>query len=162
MATVVAEKDFSKPIIRRKALSATNAATLATTVDFGEYGRFTFDEPSAHGGADQGPSPLQGVLGALCACESVTFGRTAREMGFSYSGIEFDAAFTIDIRGRQGTRGVVPHFQSIKVEATVTTDESEDRLREVVEETETRCPVFNLIKDANVRVDMVWIKKAAS
>lgn len=162
MVTVVQEQDFSKPIIRRKALSASNTATLATRVDFGEYGQFTFDEPSAHGGSDLGPSPLQGVLGALCACESVTFGRTAEEMGFAYSGIEFDAAFTIDIRGRQGARGVVPHFQSVKVEATVTTVETEERLRSVVEETETRCPVFNLIKDAGVRIDMVWIRRAAS
>ncbi|MDZ4135680.1 MAG: hypothetical protein U1D06_08810, partial [Paracoccaceae bacterium] len=79
---------------------------------------------------------------------------------FSYSGIDFDAAFTIDIRGRLGVQGVVPHFQSIKVEARVTTIESEEALRHVVEVTEARCPVFNLIKDANVRVEMVWIRRA--
>ena len=104
MSTVVREQDFSNPIIRRKALSASNAATLATRVDFGEFGHFTFDEPSAHGGSDLGPSPLQGVLGALCACESVTFSRTASEMGFTYSGIEFDAAFTIGIHQPLGHR----------------------------------------------------------
>ncbi|PKQ02851.1 MAG: osmotically inducible protein C, partial [Alphaproteobacteria bacterium HGW-Alphaproteobacteria-11] len=26
--------------------------------------------------------------------------------------------------------------------------------------TEARCPVFNLLKDANVRVEMVWIRRA--
>lgn len=160
MAQVVDEKNFSKPIVRRKALSASNKATMATTVDFGETGTFTFDEPSAHGGTDLGPSPLQGVLGALCACEAVTFRRTAAEMGFSYSGIDFDAAFTIDIRGRLGVQGVVPHFQSIKVEARVATIEPEAALRHVVEVTEARCPVFNLLKDANVRVEMVWIRRA--
>lgn len=160
MSTVVGEKDFSKPIVRRKALSAANRATMATTVDFGEMGTFTFDEPSAHGGSDQGPTPLQAVLGALCACEGVTFRRTAEEMGFSYDSIDFDAAFTIDIRGRQGMRGVAPHFQSVKVEARITTSESDERLRAVVEETEARCPVYNLIKDAGVRLEMVWIKRA--
>ncbi len=157
MGTIVEAKDFSKPVVRRKSLSARNGATLATTVDFGEYGSYTMDEPIAHGGTGLGPSPLQAVLGALCACEGVTFGRTAIDMDFSYQRITFDAAFSIDIRGRQGARGVVPHFQSVKVEARVFTDETAERLKEVVEETEVRCPVLNLIKDANVRVDMVWI-----
>lgn len=160
MATVVEEKDFTKPIVRRKALSAVNRADMATRIDFEGYTSIVFDEPSAHGGTDMGASPLQGVLGALCACEAVTFNRTSADMGFSYSGISFDAAFTIDIRGRQGARDVVPHFQSVKVEARVETTETEARLAEVVEETEARCPVYNLIKDAGVRVEMAWILTA--
>ena len=105
MASVVDKRDFSKPVIRRKALSASNEGSLATVVNFGDLGELTFDEPVAHGGSDKGPTPLTGVLASLCACEAVTFGRTAREMGFEYEGIEFDAAFTIDIRGRSGMRG---------------------------------------------------------
>lgn len=158
MATVVDQMDFSKPILRRKEISATNNAGCATQVDFGAAGQFTFDEPSAHGGTDQGPTPLTGVLAALCACEGVTFSRTAGEMGFAYDGITFDAGFTIDIRGRSGMRGVVPHFQTVKVEARVDTQESPARLEKVVAETEARCPVYNLIKDAGVRVEMVWIR----
>lgn len=99
------------------------------------------------------------MLGALCGCESVTFNRTAAEMGFSYEKIEFEAEYTIDIRGRMGVRGVVPHFQTIRVEAIVTTSESEERLAEVVEETETRCPVFNLVSDAGVKTEMRWIRR---
>jgi len=159
MSTVVDEEDVSKPIIRRKALSAENDATLATQVDFGPYGTVTFDEPAAHGGADRGPSPLKGVLGAQCACKSVTFGRTVEETAFSCEGIHFDAAYTIDIRGRQGVRGVVPHFQTVKVAATVTTGEPEERLTAVAEESEARCPVYNLLKDAGVRIEMVWIRR---
>ena len=158
MATVVDEKDFTKPIIRRKSLSASNDGSLATIVRFEEKGSFTFDEPAAHGGGDQGPTPLTGILAALCACESVTFSRTANEMDFDYRGIEYEAAFTIDIRGRLGVRGVVPHFQTVKVEARVSTEETEVRLNEVVEETEARCPVYNLIKDAGVRINIVWVR----
>lgn len=161
MTKVMTEKDFTQPIVRRKSLSATNRSALSTRVDFGEFGSYVFDEPSAHGGDDMGPSPLQGVLGALCACEAVTFSRTAAEMGFVYDGIEFDAAFTIDIRGRQGARDVVPHFQTIKVEARVLTSETTQRLAEIVEETEARCPVFNLVKDAGVNVQMAWISSAS-
>lgn len=160
MATEVASSfDVTEPIIRRKQLTATNHAGMFTEIDFGDYGSFATDEPEAHGGTGEGPSPLQTVIGALCGCESVTFHRTATEYEFSYEGIVFEAEYTIDIRGRLGVEGVRPHFQTIRVEAVVTTTESEERLAEVVEETERRCPVFNLVTDAGVKTEMRWIRK---
>ena len=99
------------------------------------------------------------MIGALCGCEAVTFNRTASEYEFSYEGITFEAEYTIDIRGRLGVEGVRPHFQTIRVEAVVTTTESEERLAEVVEETERRCPVFNLVTDAGVKTEMRWIRR---
>lgn len=165
MAThVVSESqlDLSQPAIRKKSITARNDGTLRTEIDCGEFGLLVTDEPVAHGGTGEGPSPLQTVLGALCGCESVTFCRTASEMGFQYKGIEFEAMYTIDIRGRMGERGVRPHFQSVRVQANVMTDEPEERLRIVVEKTEARCPVFNLLKDANVNVEMLWVRKSAT
>ena len=158
MATKVTTSDMmEKPIIRRKTVSVSNDGSMMAVHDYGEYGEFATDEPVPHGGTGEGPSPLQAVLGALCGCESVTFNRTATEMGFSYAGIDFDAAFTIDIRGRMGMREVRPHFQSVRVQATVKTDETAERLSAVVEETEARCPVYNLMKDAGVNLEMLWV-----
>ncbi len=163
MATqVISEEqlDASWPIMRSKNLTARNDGSLRTEIDFGEFGMIVTDEPTGHGGSGRGPSPLQTVVGALCGCESVTFSRTAREMGFRYSGIEYEAMFSIDIRGRRGDRSVRPHFQSVRVQAAVRTSESEERLRAVVEETEARCPVFNLLNDANVSIEMLWVRRA--
>ncbi len=159
MATEVkSSMDVTEPIVRRKMLTAVNHGEMMTEIDFGEYGYFVTDEPVAHGGTGEGPSPLQTVLGALCGCESVTFRRTATEMGFDYDRIDYVAEFTIDIRGRLGVRGVTQHFRTVRVEARVTTDEPQERLAAVVEETEARCPVFNLINDAGVTVDVRWIR----
>jgi uncharacterized OsmC-like protein len=155
---VIDQSQVEGDFVRRKAVKVSNDATTRSLIDAGEYGVIVTDEPTAHGGTGAGPSPLQTVLGALCGCESVTFHRTAQEYDFAYDGIEFEAAFTIDIRGRKGDRTVRPHFQSVKVQATVRTDEPEDRLAEVVEETEARCPVFNLINDAGVQVEMLWVR----
>ena len=159
VSKVISEETLDQPIIRRKSLSARNDGGMKTVIDCGEFGRFVTDEPVPHGGTGQGPSPLQAVLGALCGCESVTFNRTASEVGFKYTGIDFDGAFTIDIRGRMGIARVRPHFQTVRVQATVHTDESEDRLRQVVEKTERRCPVYNLLSDAGVKAEMVWIRR---
>ena len=131
-------------------------------LDFGDAGSFVTDEPIQHGGTNQGPSPLQAVVGALCGCESVTFHRTARERDFDYRSIAFEAEFRIDIRGRMGHAGVRQHFQIVRVEAVVETSEAEKALAAVIEETERRCPVFNLIRDAGVRLEMQWIRKPLS
>jgi uncharacterized OsmC-like protein len=148
-------------MLRRKTLTAHNDATMRTVVDVGEYGRLTLDEPVRHGGSGQGPSPLQAVLGALCACEAVTFRRTATDLGLDYDSLDFDAAFTIDIRGRQGDRSVRPHFQTVRLRAVVTTDEPLERLADVVAETEARCPVMNLLLDAKVDLQVEWIRDSA-
>lgn len=60
MATnVISEEqlDLSKPIIRKKAITAKNDATLRTEIDCGEFGILVTDEPVPHGGTGEGPSP---------------------------------------------------------------------------------------------------------
>ena len=156
----MSESNILSPIpedfMRRKTLSAYTDASMKTIIDYSEFGIGVTDEPAAHGGQSAGPSPLQAVLGALCGCEAVTFRRTATEMNFEYSRIEFDAAFTIDIRGRMGDRDVRPHFQSVKLHIRVTTAQSPTDLEAVIAETEARCPVMNLIADAGVALDVRW------
>ena len=80
------------------------------------------------------------------------------EFGFAYRGMELEGEFTIDIRGRMGHQDVRPHFQTVRVQALVDTDEPEGRLAAVVDEPERRCPVFNLLHDAGVRLEMHSIR----
>jgi len=146
--------------VRRKTLSAHNDAIMRTDVDFGDLGTVTLDEPVPHGGTGHGPSPLQAVLGALCGCEAVTFHRTAAELGLRYDSLDFEAAFTIDIRGRQGDRSVRPHFQTVRVRAVVATAEPAEALAAAIEETEARCPVMNLLRDAKVDLRIEWVRSS--
>jgi len=69
-----------------------------------------------------------------------------------------NAAFTIDIRGRQGDRSVRPHFQTVRVRAVVATAEPIPELAAVIEETEARCPVMNLLLDAKVDLRVEWAR----
>lgn len=157
---VVDERDVSKPIVRRKKVSGVSESTYQTRLDFGEGGTLVLDESPAAGGLGAGPSPLHAVVGALCGCERVTFERTSKDMGFAYERLEFEAEYTVDIRGRMGVRDVRPHFQTVRMQATVTTDEPEDRLREVVAETEARRPVYNLLSSAGVTLDTLWVRRS--
>lgn len=144
--------------MRRRSITATNSGGLETLIETDEGHRIITDEPVKHGGSGNGASPLQTVLGALCGCESVTFRRSADEVGFQYDAINFEANFTIDIRGRQGVTGVTPHFRSVEVLAKVRTDETLESLQEVVAMTESRCPVLNLLVDAGVSLKNRWVK----
>jgi uncharacterized OsmC-like protein len=144
--------------LRRRTLTAHSEAAMRTVVDCGEAGVLVLDEPAAHGGGGEGPTPLQAVLGALCGCEAVTFRRTATELGLAYSALDFEAAFTIDIRGRQGDRSVRPHFQTVRVRAIVSTAEPLEKVAAVIDETEARCPVLNLFLDAKVDLHVEWLR----
>lgn len=145
--------------IRRRRLRAVNDGSMRTVIACDGGGEVITDEPVEHGGTGTGPSPLQTVVAALCGCEGVTFNRTAAEYGFAYAGLTFDAEYTLDIRGRSGDRGVRPYFQTVRVEVRVRTDESVERLREVVAETEARCPVYNLISAAGVALEVTWLRE---
>jgi len=53
---------------------------------------------------------------------------------------------------------VRPHFQTVRVRAVVSTAESIDKLATVIEETEARCPVMNLLLDAEVDSRIEWLR----
>ena len=71
MPKVIDETAYDKPIIRKKAISAQNNGDLATNVNFGDVGKFKFDEPIPHGGT--GCS-----RGALCMQKCYIFSQCAR------------------------------------------------------------------------------------
>jgi putative redox protein len=161
MAThITTLEDMPEPIVRHKSVSVSNDGSMMTVHDYGEYGHGVTDEPIAHGGTGEGPSPLQAVLEALCGCEAVTFHRASKDMGFTYDGIDFEAESRSTSGAGWAFVEVRPHFQTIRVQATVVTDESPGRLAAVVEETEGRCPVYNLMVDADVNIEMLWVAKA--
>jgi uncharacterized OsmC-like protein len=120
---------------------------------------FIVDEPTALGGTDEGPNPVELVLSGLSSCTSVMISLIAKEQGFAYEAAEFANSGKIDLQGMSGVEGVSPHFQSVQFDVVVTTSESDDRLQQLKAAVEKRCPVMNLFLDAKVPVTTNWIKK---
>ncbi|MDE0304063.1 MAG: hypothetical protein OXI87_04125 [Albidovulum sp.] len=71
MAKTVEQAEFSAPNVRRKALIAVNRATMATEIDFSEYGAVAFDDPIEHGGSE-------GARGILPRFRSIKVEATVR------------------------------------------------------------------------------------
>ncbi|MGD6818585.1 OsmC family protein [Metabacillus sp. 84] len=117
------------------------------------------DEPASMGGKDEGPNPLATLLGALSGCETVVAGMVAKEMNFDLQGIDFDISGELDPRGMMGDENVRPYFNKITINAKVKTTESDDRIQELKEKTDSRCPVFTTLKAADIEMIANWVKE---
>ncbi|WP_227394665.1 OsmC family protein [Jeotgalibacillus aurantiacus] len=116
------------------------------------------DEPPNMGGQDEGPDPLTNMLASLAGCENVIANMVAKEMDFSLDKIEFNIEAELDPRGLMGDPEVKPYFETVTVKATVHTDETQDRINELKEKTDARCPVFTTLKAAGVDMQAEWLK----
>lgn len=117
---------------------------------------FQTDEPRQAGGTDQGPNPMEYLLGGLIGCSSVMLRMIGAEMNFAYEAATFEAEGDLDLRGYMGDPDVKPYFQRVRLVALVETDEPQERLDEVQRKIETRCPVMSLMKAAGITVDATW------
>ncbi|PZE21626.1 OsmC family protein [Paenibacillus xerothermodurans] len=116
------------------------------------------DEPVAAGGQDRGPNPLQLVLSALAGCESIIANMVAKEIDFDLQGIEFEIHGEVDLRGLKGDPSVRPYFETVTINAKVKTDETPERVQELQEKTDVRCPVYTMLDAAGVDIQTSWVK----
>lgn len=116
------------------------------------------DEPVAMGGKDSAADPLSTFLAALLACENVMAQIIAKEMNFDLQGITFETEGKIDVGGLMGNLEVDPKFQEIIVKAIVQTTETQERIEEMREKVDLRCPLFRTVKDAGVTITNDWVK----
>ncbi|WP_297991159.1 OsmC family protein [Anoxybacillus sp.] len=130
---------------------------VTTRVKAGKH-EFVIDEARQMGGQDLGANPLQMVLGALAACENVTAHVVAREMNFDLQDMTFTVKGQFDPRGFMGDSSVRPYFEHVSVEVAVKTNESEERIQQLKEKVEARCPVYTLLKAAGVQMNDQWYK----
>lgn len=106
------------------------------------------DEPPSRGGENRGPSPLEYILIALCACTNVSAARMAQKIRFQYADLESYAEGTLDTRGRKGEADVPVHYKAVRLTIRVKTDEPDERVARLAELVARYCPVDSLIKAA--------------
>lgn len=107
---------------------------------------------------ETGPNPLETLLSTLAACENGTAHAVAEEMYFDLQGIAFKINGEVDSRGVMGDPNVRPYFEKVEIEAVVQTTESEERLNELQQVVESRCPLYGIFKAANVQMVDRWVK----
>lgn len=106
------------------AIGSTGSAVPAYLVDLRlRTHRLVADEPTSAGGGDQGPTPLDLLLGALAACTATTLRMYAERKGWELTTIE------VDVRDRVGEDGVVTIERTITVPAGLSTEQLQSLAR---------------------------------
>jgi len=119
--------------------------------------KMIIDEPEHMGGTDMGPSPIQVLLMSLAGCLNVTGHEVARQKGLVLNGMK------IDIKGSMNACNFMgcsfeerAGFQKINVSIKADFENAtQDQIDNWLEETESRCPVTDNIKEGtNINVSV--------
>lgn len=143
-------------------VKAKNHGGTRTMVQVRDFAPVFTDEPASLGGSNTAPSPLETVLVALVGCDGVIINGVAKAMGFSYAGVEFACQSQIDVRGPKGVLGIRPYFEAADLDITIYTDETDRRLEQLKKNVEFRCPVMNLLRAADVKLNATWMRRPAA
>ena len=139
-------------------VSATGDTETKTTVSVRDF-EFVVDEPADLGGTNEGPNPVEYLLGAWAGCLNVVAQKVCEEHGVDLAGLEIDVEGDLDPRKFMGMADEPrAGFQEIRVELAVDTDADDETLETIREEVEARCPVGDNIMDptpADVTIDAV-------
>jgi putative redox protein len=94
------------------------------------------DEPTDHGGDDDGPSPQELLAASLASCTAITIEMYAKRKGWDASGLE------VDCRYSPADRGCVTKFELIMRMPPHLSEEQVERLRVIA----AKCPIHRVLE----------------
>lgn len=103
------------------------------------------DEPTHLGGTDTGMNPVELLLSALGACQSIVARTYAEKFDIDLQNFWVELEGDIDIDGFLGKSDVRPGFQTIRYTFHIETTAAEERIAAYKEYIEAHCPVGDTI-----------------
>jgi uncharacterized OsmC-like protein len=118
--------------------------------------QFDADHPKVLVGGGAGPTPVEYLLHGLAACLTAGIANDAAARGVTLHEVESTVEGDIDLRGILGlSKEVRNGYQGIRVSFRVKGDASEDKLREIVEQSQARSAVFDVLTNGTrVEIDV--------
>lgn len=130
---------------------------MKTTIKAKQH-EIIMDEPPILGGNDEGPDPLSYLLASLAGCENIVAAMVAQEMNFDLQSMKFDVKGRFDPQGMRGVAGAQVFFKEVWLKVSVATNESAERIAELKEKTDARCPVLTMMRAAGIALETEWVK----
>lgn len=104
------------------------------------------DHPAPLCGADQGPTPVEYVLGALAGCLTAGIGNIAAARGIELEEVESTVEGDVDLLGLLGIdRDVRNGYSGIRVRFRIKSDAPADQIREIVKQSRARSAVYDVL-----------------
>jgi len=140
----------------RFAVSAESESETKTVVAARDF-EFVVDEPSSLGGTDDGPNPVEYLIGAWAGCLNVVVHTVGEERGIDLESVSIAIEGDLDPRKFLGVdEDPRAGYQEIDVRIEVESDADEAALEALGAAVEERCPVGDNIENptpTNVAVD---------
>ena len=108
---------------------------------------FVISEPTAVGGRDIAPWPLEYLLGGAVGCFAAVFAFYAAKLDVKYDSFEATARTRIDVRGHMIPEAPPSGFQGVELDLQVVSDEPEERLKEVERLALKGCPGIDTLRN---------------
>lgn len=127
--------------IERFAVSAESESETKTVVEARDF-EFVVDEPPSLGGTNDGPNPVEYLIGAWAGCLNVVVHTVGDERGIDLDSVNIVIEGDLDPRKFLGLdEDVRAGYQEINVRIEVESDADEEALEALGVEVEKRCPV---------------------
>jgi len=107
--------------------------------------KIIIDEPKELGGDDQGANPVELVLSALGACQSIVARIYANKLNIDLKNFWVELEGDLDIDGFLGKSDVRPGFLTIRYTFHIETSAPEEKVEEFKKIIEAHCPVGDTI-----------------
>ena len=126
---------------QRFTVSAASESETKTVVEARDF-EFVVDEPAPLGGTNDGPNPVEYLIGAWAGCLNVVVHTVGEERGIDLDGVEIEIEGDLDPRKFLGAADDVrAGYQELDVTIHVESAADEETLAALREEVEERCPV---------------------
>lgn len=110
--------------------------------------RFLSDEPADLGGTDQGPNPVEYVLGAFAACQEIVIKAYATVLGIELVSVQVEVEGDLDLHGFLNLTDDRAGFTGVRYRTTIETNETDsEKLKQLEEFSVRRCPVLDIIQN---------------
>ncbi|MCR8629852.1 OsmC family protein [Paenibacillus radicis (ex Xue et al. 2023)] len=120
---------------------------------------FTIDEPKSLGGTDTGMNPVEAVLGALGACQSIVARVYAKKFNIRLDDFWVEVEGDLDLDGFFKKSDVRPGYSDIRYTFHIKADAPRDTVEEFVQFLEQTCPVGDTIANqVNLKLSGIIIE----
>jgi len=104
------------------------------------------DEPAALGGDDTAMNPVELLLSALGACQSIVARTYAKQFDIDLKDFQVELEGDLDTDGFLGKADVRPGYSEIRATYHIDTDAPEEKVEEFIEFLEKHCPVGDTLE----------------
>ncbi|TNJ64645.1 OsmC family protein [Paenibacillus hemerocallicola] len=119
----------------------------------------TIDEPKSLGGTDTGMNPVEAVLGALGACQSIVARVYARKFNVRLDDFWVELEGDLDLDGFFNKSDVRKGYSDIRYTFHIKTDAPREQVEAFIEFLERTCPVGDTIANpVNLKLNGIVIE----